>query len=187
MERNGAQVGAATIPANGLEKIFLPWVPELKGPDFDACTSVSASNVTSRVPGGSFHLVSSVPVTVYQFSALELGSTGGPPGKDWSACPGPQCGVSCFSYSNDASLLLPSTALTGNYRVTGYKSCLIANMDSYVTITGIEDGTTVSVTHSPSAAPSPAAVWRRATPGRPSLFPSGAARWSSCSGRCRAI
>ena len=29
-------------------------------------------------------------------------------------------GVQCFSYSNDASLLLPSTALTGNYRVTGW-------------------------------------------------------------------
>ena len=27
--------------------------------------------------------------------------------------------VGCFSFSNDASLLLPSSAWTGNYRVTG--------------------------------------------------------------------
>ncbi|MER2605396.1 MAG: hypothetical protein ABTQ29_06170, partial [Siculibacillus sp.] len=63
-----------------------------------------------------------MPVTVYQFNPLEYQAQRGPPGKDWSSCPGNQCGTACFSYSNDASLLLPSTALTANYRITGYPS-----------------------------------------------------------------
>jgi hypothetical protein len=48
--------------------------------------------------------------------------------KDWSSCPGNErvsCGLlggdpDCFSYSNDAALLLPSTAMTTFYRVIGF-------------------------------------------------------------------
>ena len=46
----------------------------------------------------------------------------GKPGKNWSSCPGNDtCAtnggpVGCFSYSNDASLLLPSTAMTASTR-----------------------------------------------------------------------
>ena len=68
-----------------------------------------------------------MPVTVFQFNALEYQGKGGPPGKDWSSCPGndpctdqasPNYGaaVGCYSFTNDSSLLFPSTALTGNYR-----------------------------------------------------------------------
>ncbi len=70
---------------------------------------------------------------------------GGPPGKDWSECPGDDCGTPCFSYSNDASLLFPSTSVTESYRVTGYPSWNEAALGAYVTVTGIEDGTTVTV------------------------------------------
>lgn len=157
VERGGGQVATATVQPNSLEKIYLPWVPELKGPDADACGGVGTPASTARVTGGAYHLVSSVPVTVYQFSALEYGPQGGPPGKDWSSCPGQFCvdpfgfpaPVPCFSYSNDASLLLPSTALTTNYRVAGYPSWVEAQLSAFVTITGVEDGTTVSVTMGP--------------------------------------
>lgn len=140
----------ANIAANGVATIFLPWVDSLKGDPFDACTQVAQFNTSVREPGGAYHLVSSVPVTVYQFSALEFRPEGGPPGKDWSQCPGQQCGVPCYSFSNDASLLLPSTALTNNYRIIGYPGFQTAGIGSTVTITGTQDGTNVTVTLSPS-------------------------------------
>jgi hypothetical protein len=104
-----------------------------------------------REASGAYHLVSSIPVTVYQFNALEYRSAGGPPGKDWSTCPGdqicPDDGVpaGCFSFSNDASLLLPTAALTGNYRITAQTGDSSWGMRPYFAVTGTEDGTEVSL------------------------------------------
>jgi len=53
--------------------------------------------------------------------------------------------MGCYSFSNDASLLLPSTALTGNYRITSQVGMPAASMSPYFAVTGIEDGTTVTV------------------------------------------
>src|SRR5438067_1047801 len=138
----------ATVTAGQLNKIYLPWVPMLKRGDFDACTSVTALDSSAMMAQGAYHLVSSVPVVVYQFSALEYGPQGGPSGENWSACmqKAASCaagGVMCFSYSNDASLLLPSTALTGNYRVTGWHSTY--GTGQFMSITGLANGTTVTV------------------------------------------
>jgi hypothetical protein len=120
-----------SVPAGELRKIYLPWVPELKGGDCDSCGMPPKLGASSIVPGGAYHLVSSVPVIVYQFNALEYKGQGGAPGKDWSACPGSsvKCGkqlIGCYSFSNDASLLLPSTAMTNHYRVMGYKGASAA-------------------------------------------------------------
>ena len=112
------------VAPNALEKIYLPWVASLKGADADPCGDLIAPPASVAQQAGAFHLVASVPVTVYQFSALEYIGQGGAPGKDWSTCPGLQtCQTSfqangCFSFTNDASLLLPSTAMTGNYRIS---------------------------------------------------------------------
>ncbi|MRG95272.1 IgGFc-binding protein [Polyangium spumosum] len=147
--RGATTVATATVPANDLAKIYLPWVPELKGPDANNCGSATPLSATVRVADGAYHLVSSRPVTVYQFNALEYGPQGGPPGKDWSSCPGQFCGfpgpLECFSYSNDASLLLPATAMTGNYRITSYKGWAGANIGAYFAVTGTQDGTNVQV------------------------------------------
>ncbi|MDI1429291.1 IgGFc-binding protein [Polyangium sorediatum] len=143
--RGANTIATATVPPNDLAKIYLPWVPELKGPDANSCGSATPLSNTVRVPDGAYHLVTTRPVTVYQFNALEYGPQGGPPGKDWSTCPGPECLGECLSYSNDASLLLPSTAMTGNYRVTGIAGWPDANIGSYFAITGTEDGTSVQV------------------------------------------
>ncbi len=147
-----------TVPAGGLQTIYLPWVPALKGADTNEC------GVATPLPGSvlarksAYHLVSSRPVTVYQFNALEYKPAGGPAGKDWSMCPGTttKCAsqgnkpIGCFSYSNDASLLLPSTAMTGNYRVTGIHGWSVAAtiltpardvMGSYVVVTATQDAT----------------------------------------------
>ncbi len=151
VDRAGAPVTTATVEPNGLTKIYLPWVPELKGKDADYCGSVvSALPASVRVNGGAYHLKSDRPVTVYQFNALEYAPVGGPPKKDWSGCPGDLgCpGVSCLSYSNDASLLFPTNALTGTYRITGVAS---ANGNSYFAITATTDGTKVKVKLSSTA------------------------------------
>ena len=152
---------AATVPPGQLVKIYLPWVSSLKGPAFDNCTS--SSPLMTSLAGTAFHLTSDVPVTVYQFNALEYRGQGGPPGKQWTtaACPGDTaCSdknsqnygltAGCYSFSNDASLLLPSTAMTGNYRVAGHEGVVfaagtIAPTNSYAAITAIQDGTSVSV------------------------------------------
>lgn len=154
----------AKVPGDSLTKIYLPWVKDLKGPDSGEgsdpqpnCTSIpmpaEQPSVTSKK--GAYHLVSSRPVTVWQFNALEYKPAGGPAGKDWSSCPGNQYCVQhlgpagCFSYSNDASLLLPTNALTGNYRVTGQHSFTSPfgrpTSGAFIAITGTADGTVVTV------------------------------------------
>jgi hypothetical protein len=153
-----------TVAPNDLAKFYLPWVPELKGADSDECGSSTPLKASVVLPGGAYHLVSSVPVTVYQFNALEYVGQGGPKGKDWSKCPGdqvctdsgdPNAGstLGCFSFTNDSSLLLPSTALTGNYRITAYPGQTFngtPDMAGYVAITATTDGThaRVLLTHS---------------------------------------
>jgi hypothetical protein len=152
------------VPPNALAKFYLPWVSDLKGPDTDSCgTAVPlAGSVLGRAE--AYHLVSSVPVSVYQFSALEYAPIGGPPGKDWSQCPGssqicidPNTGdmteIGCFSYTNDSSLLLPSTAMTGHYRVTTFPGQnspdatgqTAPEMNDYFAITATANDTHVTV------------------------------------------
>ncbi len=141
------------VPTGELRKVYLPWVPALKGPDVDACGAPTALKESVVQSGGAYHLVSSSPVIVYQFSALQYKGegAGGPDGnpKDWSACPGKTCGdgpVPCFSYSNDASLLLPSTAMTSNYRVTSFKGRAPAGLPPLFSIPGVASALTVTAT-----------------------------------------
>ncbi len=143
----------ATVPPNGLQTIYLPWMQALKGTDWGMCGDSDVPTASMLVPHSAYHLTSSLPVTVYQFSPLEYEPTGGPPGKVWSTCampdPGEECTTAgCPSYSNDASLLLPSTAMTGHYRVEESKAD--AWVPSYVAITGTVDGTEVKIHVSPT-------------------------------------
>jgi hypothetical protein len=150
--RQGATVASAKVAPNALQTVYLPWVPALLGPDNSACDAPFVPyDATVRADGGAYHLVSSRPVTVYQFNALEYEGHGGPPGKDWSSCPGLQpCdgqpATGCYSYTNDASLLLPSTAMTGNYRVTGeHDDGALGDIPAYIAVTGTQDNTSVTV------------------------------------------
>ena len=147
----------ATVAPQQLTTIYLPWVTDLKGPDADCAGQATALATSVFSAKGAYHLVSTFPVTVYQFNALEYQGKGGPPGKDWSTCPGLgnplTCTGVCDSFSNDASLLLPSTAMTGNYRVTGIFGWTETNiigqkqdiMGAYFAVTGTADGTNVKV------------------------------------------
>jgi hypothetical protein len=142
---------AYTVAPSSLTKIYLPWVPALKGMDGDNCGSFTPLTASITAVASAYHLVSSIPVTVYQFNALEYQGMGGPPGKDWSSCPGNSVceddgtPIGCFSFTNDASLLLPSTAMTGNYRVATEHGWSLASEGSYFVVTATQDGTTVTI------------------------------------------
>ena len=153
---NGVNRSVAVAPGS-LNKIILPWVAELKGPNLIPM----GASVLSK--GGAYHLVSDRPVVVYQFSPLEFRAAGGDPGKDWSKCVKLDFpAADCYSYSNDASLLLPSTAMTGNYRIMGSygmsRHPMIDGTDQfdtskplqpggppYFVVTATSDGTNVTV------------------------------------------
>jgi hypothetical protein len=144
---------SVTVPPNQLAKMYLPWVPALKGDDSDVCGNSPSLAHSVLAPASAYHLTSSAPVTVYQFNALEYKGTGGPPGKSWAACPGSQVCTDdvpdggtpqpngCFSFTNDASLLMPTSAMTGNYRVTGLKG----PSGAYIAITATQATTHVKV------------------------------------------
>lgn len=143
----------AIVGPGRLVKVYLPWVPELKGPEANECGSGTAITASVRANKSAYHIVTTKPVTVYQFNALEYEGKGGPADKSWAGCPGDKvCAdvfseIGCFSFTNDASLLLPSTALTGNYRITGTKGA--SGVPTYVAITGTKDNTDVEVQLTP--------------------------------------
>lgn len=123
-----------TVPPGGLATIKLPWVPELKGPDMAGWSVTRPKG--ALVPNGAYHLVSTSPIIVYQFNALEF-----------------QAGGS-YSYSNDASLLLPSTAMRNTYRVTGIHGWKLNGSDPIspvLSITATQDNTQVKLKLAPTA------------------------------------
>lgn len=157
--RGMKELAKVDIAPNALATIPLPWVPELKGPVADQCLQPTGSATSARVDGGAYHVVSTRPITAYQFNPLQYASVGGAPGKDWTKCPAASCPfpTDCtktyYTYSNDASLLLPSTAMTGNYRVVGrhgYQAGPFTSFPEFMTITGTADGTSVTVYVSPT-------------------------------------
>ncbi len=141
--RGNTQIATAQIAPNSLATMYLPWVKELKGPDADGQGSTVALSGSVKAIGGAYHLTTTFPVTVYQFSALEYAPQGGPPNKNWAVCPAFL--IECFSYSNDASLLLPSTAMTSNYRIFNAPASSIPQFAQFFAITGVHDGTSVNV------------------------------------------
>lgn len=149
VERGSTTVATGSVPPRGLAKFHLPWVPELKGGQGNVCGTLGPALDSPFVEDGAYHLTSTSAVSVVQFNPLEYASQGGPAGKDWSSCPGLEpCiteqnqPIGCFSFTNDASLLLPSNTWTGTIRVMGQKNHQSGN---FVAITAATDGTTVSV------------------------------------------
>jgi hypothetical protein len=151
-----------TVAGGSLGIVYLPWVAELKG---GWLQSVSSSVVSRK---GAYHLVSDRPVVVYQFNPLQFRAVGGKPGKDWSTCQRMNPMVSdCYSYSNDASLLLPTTAMTGTYRIMGSygwsrspikegtqepdtSQAPLPGLPPYFVVTATTDGTRVTVSLGPN-------------------------------------
>jgi hypothetical protein len=144
--RGDAMLRDVTVGVDQLEIIKLDWVAALKGGDQDACQIPPEPGDSRVVRGGAYRLRSDHPVTVYQLSPLqyELGKGGNAPAMcpTGTKCPG---GVvaECLSYSNDASLLLPATTLTGDYTVMSWPSR--GNTTSFFAVTATADSTLVSL------------------------------------------
>jgi len=93
--------------------------------------SQTSPTTTSLVKGGAYHIESTQPITAYQFNAYDYQAGG------------------AYSYTNDASLLLPVEAMTGHYRVlAGASFGTVGNPTSQspglVAIVGTAAGTTVT-------------------------------------------
>lgn len=140
--RGSEVVREQVVAASALQTFELPWVADLKGGDI-TCTQPPARGDSRVVASGAYRVRSDRPVTVYQFSPLEYQIDAAP------LCPTmkPQCAdsevTSCFSYSNDASLLLPATALTGSYTVLAWPAQ--KDGSGFIAVTATEDRTRVDV------------------------------------------
>jgi hypothetical protein len=112
----GLEPETHTIEPSGVETIFLPCSLELKGEPFEP----GEEAMSVRSTEAAHHIVSDVPVTVYQFNPLEFES-------EWTVddpAEGIDAGDSVYSHTNDASLLLPTHSLTGNYVVMAQPTLL---------------------------------------------------------------
>lgn len=148
-----AQPLAFTIPPRSAVAQALPWVTALSfnrgvisAPtpaccDSQCCQQTGACRFSidsyarsGLVRGGAYHIATSAPVSVYQFNPQEFSSTA-------------LCASGTNSYSSDASLLLPTQALTGQYLVLAHNA--FDALGSFVAITATRAGeTTVRVTSS---------------------------------------
>jgi hypothetical protein len=127
-------MATATVGANSVQVINLPWVSQLKGPTSNNVLPFPAS---VRVNQGAYRLRSNKPVTVYQFSPIEYTNGG-------------SCNVQAnCSFSNDASILLPVNVWTGNYRVAARHH--FAGGSGYYVVTAKDDNTTVTVAPGPTS------------------------------------
>jgi hypothetical protein len=120
-----------TVAPTSVTVQILPWVIALKlcdEPDSNACLADGGIlHHAARVPGGGYHLRSTSPVTVYQFNSLEYLKNG------------------YYSYTNDASLLLPTNAWRTRYFAAAWQPTAGRN-PSELAVTAEYDGTTVTIT-----------------------------------------
>ncbi|EYF02789.1 Hemagglutinin/hemolysin-related protein [Chondromyces apiculatus DSM 436] len=141
--RGDQEVLSAIIDPHSASTLYLPWVQTLKGEDWNEYTDLTLPTQSVRAPDGAYHLVSSRPVSVYQLNAVQPSPEAGPEGKDWASCP--STFLDCLSYSNEATLLLPSTSMTGSYRITSYSGSTEVLTSPYLAITATEPETVVDI------------------------------------------
>lgn len=156
IEREDEVILKASVPPGEVESFILPWVVDLRGARTDSALSVPSSLVSN----GAYRLESDVPITVYQFNPLRYEQD------------------DAFSFTNDASLLLPSSTLTGSYiamsRGTMFVETSLENSvvrshnPGFVAIVATEDNTEINFT---------SRAYTEATPDGeiPALIPGGTA------------
>lgn len=105
-----------TVPASSVKILYLPWTPAVN------------PMATALIPDQAYRLRTNMPVTVYQFNPLEyvVGST--------------------YSYTNDASLLLPVNVWDKEYIVASRAT--IEDGSGFYAVVASQDNTTVTVTPS---------------------------------------
>lgn len=135
-------VAQKSVAPGAVETIILPWVPEV--------SQNEKQEQSVDVPEGAYHLVSDLPVTVYQFNPLQFEKPQTPDCMDQI----PMGGV-CHSYTNDASILLPTTALKTDYMVMARGTFAVTPflgsatpIPGFFAVVATQDGTQVNVTYS---------------------------------------
>jgi hypothetical protein len=121
--RNNNVVASVMVAANSVQVITLPWVDALR-------TGGNNTGSSKIVADGAYRLRSSQPVTVYQYNPLQYTAGGN------------------FSYTNDASLLLPYNTWREEVRVVAWNHSSSLG-SSFYAVTAAEDGTQVQL--APSA------------------------------------
>lgn len=125
----GASIlSTVTVQPNSVQVIQLPWEATLKGP---SSGSVVPFPNSVKVAQGAFRIRSTQPVTVYQFNPIEYTLAGQ------------------FSYTNDASILLPVNVWTGKYRVVARHH--FYSSSGFYAVTAQQDNTTVTVAPGPNS------------------------------------
>ncbi len=120
-----------TVPADSVAVQTLPWVDALKlcsSPDTDGCEiSGQPLGTGALASGGAYHVRSTSPVTLYQFNSLEYTKGG------------------VFSYSNDASLLLPTNTWRTTYYAAAFQPLAGVGYPSELAVTAMQDSTMVTI------------------------------------------
>jgi hypothetical protein len=127
-----AVIASQSVAANSLELFNLPWQAALKGGD-----SIDLAEVWPTIVAvdGAYRVRSTQPVTVYQYSPLEYEGQAGS-----CTVPGdPSC-----SYTNDASLLLPTNAWQNEYAVAS-RNGLANQIPGFYAVVARDDDTTVEL------------------------------------------
>ncbi|MEZ4382219.1 MAG: IgGFc-binding protein [Nannocystaceae bacterium] len=115
--RGAQMVTEVDVPSQSVQVVNLPWVSELK--------NASASTV---VVDGAYRVRSDQPITLYQYNPLQYQLN------------------NSFSFTNDASLLVPVNAWTGDYWVAIRNT--LNGLPGIYAVVASEDDTTVDVTPS---------------------------------------
>ena len=130
VRQGGSTVASEVVGAGQTSAISLDMPAALQG-----------GGQSVRVIDGAFEVVSSVPVAAYQYNPLHFQV--------------PEGGGDVYSFTNDASLLLPEHVLTGNYRVSTWPTWAIGSfpgasqwLPGLVAIAATEDSTLVTITSS---------------------------------------
>ena len=119
IERGGNPVVDILVPANTVEVIPLPWVPLLK-----------QTGASRTLVDGAYRVRSTQPVTVYQYNPLEYQK------------------ANDFSFTNDASLLMP-TNVWGTDTIVVARNTLNGLPGLYAVV-ALEDNTTITLAPSAS-------------------------------------
>jgi hypothetical protein len=119
-----------TAPGNEMLVMSLPWKLKIKQPG----TFSTSEWFTRKVPNAAYRITSDRPVTVYQFSPLHYESSG------------------VYSFTNDASLLLPVHVFRDEYIAISRPTLKVQDMGSdpgYLAVVGPAAGSsTVEITTS---------------------------------------
>lgn len=118
--RGGVPITQRSIAAGAVDIFELEWIEEL--------SSLTTGIGSGLVADGAYRLTSSVPVTAYQFNPLEYELSRDCPESGYDDR-NPSDNT-CNSFSNDASLLLPTHTLGTRYLIMTYGSLgIVDNRD----------------------------------------------------------